>query len=82
VSFKYNLRPSVRYYLRSLLAGDKLVSDGQGHVPIMSAHSAVGSSLGKEGDDEPEVTMWDIVRHLAAIEAVVCPLQPLPDQVP
>jgi hypothetical protein len=58
VSFKYNLHPSVRYYQRSLPAGDKLVSDSQGHVPIMSAHSAVGSSLGKEGDDEPEVTMF------------------------
>jgi hypothetical protein len=47
----------------------------------MSAHSAVGSGS-KEGDDEPEVTMKDIVRCLAAIEVVARPLQPLRDQVP
>jgi hypothetical protein len=81
VSFKYNLRHSVRSYLQSLPAGDKWVSDGQGPVPTMSAHSAVGSGS-KEGDDEPEVTMKDIVRCLAAIEVVARPLQPLRDQVP
>jgi hypothetical protein len=48
----------------------------------MSAHSAVGSGLGKEGDEEPKVTMKDIIRRLTAIEAVMHPLQPLHDQVP
>jgi hypothetical protein len=80
VSLKYNLRHCVRSYLQYLSVGDKWVSDGQGPVPTMSAHSAVGS--GKEGDDKPKVTMKDIVRRLAAIEAVMRPLQPLHDQVP
>jgi hypothetical protein len=39
--------------MRSLSDGDKLVSDGQGPLPTMSAHSVVGSSSRKEGDDEP-----------------------------
>jgi hypothetical protein len=47
----------------------------------MSAHSAVGSGSGKDGE-EPELTMRDVVRHLAAMEAVLRPLQPLRDQVP
>jgi hypothetical protein len=48
----------------------------------MSAHSAVGSDSGKDGDEEPEVTMCDVVRRVAAMEAVLRPLHPLHDQVP
>jgi hypothetical protein len=72
----------VRAYLQSLPAGDNLVSDGQGPAPALSAHSAVGSDSGKDGDEEPEVTMCDVVRRVAAMEAVLRPLHPLHDQVP
>jgi hypothetical protein len=48
----------------------------------MSAHSVVGSGSGKDGEEEPKVTMRDVVCRLAAMEVVLCPLQPLRDQVP
>jgi hypothetical protein len=80
--FKYNLHLSVRSYMRSLPAGDKLESDGQGSVPTMSAHSFVRSGSGKDGEEEPKVTLRDVVRLLATMEAVLHPLQPLWDQVP
>jgi hypothetical protein len=59
-----------------------MVSDGQGPLPVMSVHSAVGSDSRKDGDDEPEVTMCDIVHRLVAMEVLLRPLHPLWDQVP
>jgi hypothetical protein len=41
-----------------------LVSDDQGPVPAMSTHSAIGSDSRKDGEEEPEVTMCDVVRRL------------------
>jgi hypothetical protein len=64
--------------LHSLPAGDNLVSDGHGLVPAMSVHSSVVFGLGKDGEEEPEVTMRDVIRRLVTMEAV---LHPLWDQV-
>jgi hypothetical protein len=47
----------------------------------MIAHSAFGSGLGKDGEEEPKVTLRDVVRRLAAMEAVLRPWRPW-DQVP
>jgi hypothetical protein len=48
----------------------------------MSSSSVIGSGSGKGTNDEPEVTLKDVVVHLTAIESIVRPLQPLRDQVP
>jgi hypothetical protein len=44
----------------------------------MSVHSSVVFGLGKDGEEEPEVTMRDVIRRLVTMEAV---LHPLWDQV-
>jgi hypothetical protein len=46
----------------------------------MSTTSVAGSGSGK--DSEKDVTLADVVRRLAAIEAIMWPLQPLADQFP
>jgi hypothetical protein len=75
-TFKYNLR-SLRVHMSSQLAHDNLVSVVQCPASTTSSGSIIGSMSGKDKGDEQDVTLKDVVVRLAAIEAIVQPLQPL-----
>jgi hypothetical protein len=57
-------------------ARDNLVSRDPGSLPTICNTSGVG--LGK---DDEEVTLADVVRCLVAIEEIVRPMQPVPDNI-
>jgi hypothetical protein len=58
------------------LAGDYLIIREHVSRSTVSYASAAGSGKGSEGD---AITMADIIRHLQAIEDIVCPMHPVPD---
>jgi hypothetical protein len=69
-SFKYNLRRRVPTNSPVSPARHTLVSKGAGlSLPAMSTTSVAGSGSGK--DSEKDVTLADVVRRLAAIEAIM-----------